>query len=121
MTDLGLPPGATGAVALDLNGSRQAVGFFDGSGGAGGAFLWDPVHGSQVLPSPTGSSNPYASAIDESGVIVGSFQPAGQQIEHCAAWQPPAPPPSSTTTTTPPTTASTPPPEPVMVRPAFTG
>ena len=123
MTDLGLPPGATGAVALDVNDALQVVGFYDDASG-GGAFLWDPIHGMQVLSAPDTLAGPYPAAIDASGRIVGSATTTGTtESVHCVVWEPPAPPPPSTTTTTAGPTATTAAPLPVavVVTPTFTG
>ncbi|MEZ5144218.1 MAG: hypothetical protein R2726_17105 [Acidimicrobiales bacterium] len=118
MTDLGLPPGATGAVAIDVNSSHQVVGFFDTAGGEGGAFLWDPVNGMQVLAPPTGTIGPYAAAINDAGLIVGSALNPSDEVPQCAVWTPPAPPPTtSSTVPAPPTSAVTP----AVVTPSFTG
>lgn len=122
ITDLGLPPGAESAIANGVNASHQVVGFWNPSGGSGqgGAFLWDPVNGMQVLPPPPGMASPYASAIDDGGLIVGSATAADSEVPQCAVWSPPTPPTttSSTTTSSVATTSTT---TPALVTPAFTG
>lgn len=122
MTDLGLPPGAVDAVATGVNASHQVVGFWNPSGvGQGGAFLWDPVNGMQVLAPPPGMASPYVSAIDDGGLIVGSATEVDAEVPQCAVWTPPTPPTTSTSTTTTSTVTTTSTTTPVVVTPAFTG
>ena len=74
MTDLGQLYNA-GSTALDINGSRQIVGFSAAPGGVGDhAFLWESgvmTDLNSLIPSGTGWRLVNARGINDSGQIVG--------------------------------------------------
>jgi probable HAF family extracellular repeat protein len=77
--------------AFGINDAGQVVGYYEISEqGAHTAFLWDPVHGVQSMPSIGGNTSSEAQAINHQGLIVGrsGAEPGVDEVGRAVMWIP---------------------------------
>jgi probable HAF family extracellular repeat protein len=81
ITDLGTIQGSTFSVAPGVNNLGHVVGCTYCSNTFGGAFLWTPQNGLQILPLLPSGGATYASAINDSDQVAGLSYGAGQSAD----------------------------------------
>ncbi len=85
--DLGTLPGDVASIAMGINTSGDVVGWSVRPNGATRAFLYTDEAGMTALPAPAGRPLTWASAINDTGTVVGTASPGLPDIGRAVRWQ----------------------------------